>query len=410
MPYEHPRNVWKTEYPAIALSMNTSNQKALYSAIMAQAAFNIAYLRGNEPRLLSYGSKYYERALSQLQIQIGCQGNDFPGMLAPIMTLLFAEVSYTNAHQLDSVQNVEPNCLYHMLQIYNGQSRTWRHHLRGAWSLLREFYLLEPWKHRDAVCVSIQSLNIIRVIGGTSRPQLALEDPEGESETDLTDTTIFSSVFQTPDFGFTIGASPDILKCIAEISQFKRRAGIQDHQGSKNELLARVLQVLNNYESCAIQGGGEEQVLDDGDDQLLSLDLSAAREQRLQTEAFLHATYIYLYRTLLQVPPVIVKEYVSKTFKHISAFWLGSNGNFSLWPAFIAAVEAYTDEDMAMARDWLDWATSFGIAGRDAIRRVIEEVWRRRDEIADRSGYDRGMIAIDWLEAMHEVDGDILLV
>jgi hypothetical protein len=92
LPYEHPRNVWKTEYPAIALSMNTSNQRALYSAILAQAAFNVAHLCGNDPKLLSSASKYYERALSQLQLQIGHQG-DFPGMLAPIMTLLFAEVS-----------------------------------------------------------------------------------------------------------------------------------------------------------------------------------------------------------------------------------------------------------------------------------------------------------------------------
>lgn len=97
MPYEHPRNVWKTEYPAIALSMNTSNQKALYSAIIAQAAFNVARLCGNDPKLLSSASKYYERALSQLQLQIGHQG-DFPRMLAPIMTLLFAEVSPSQYH------------------------------------------------------------------------------------------------------------------------------------------------------------------------------------------------------------------------------------------------------------------------------------------------------------------------
>ncbi|KAL2203967.1 hypothetical protein CC79DRAFT_1400224 [Sarocladium strictum] len=384
LPYEHPRNVWKTEYPAIALSMNTSNQRALYSAILAQAAFNVAHLCGNDPKLLSSASKYYDRALSQLQLQIGHQG-DFPGMLAPIMTLLFAE-------------------------IYNGQSKTWRHHFQGAWTLLREYYLLEPWKQTDAVCVSIQSLNIIRIIGSTSRPQLTLDYPDSDSETDPTDTTIFSSVFQTPEFGFTIGASPDILKCIAEIAQYKWMTKTRENESLKNEKLVRVLQVLNNHGSHTDEAGTQGRVFDDDEDQTPGSDLYVAREQRLQADAFLHATYIYLYRTLLRVPPVSVKEYVSKTFTHISAFWLGSNGNFSLWPAFIAAVEAYTDEDMAMAGEWLDWATSFGIAGRDSIRRVVEEVWRRRDEIADSSGFDRGMIAIDWLDVMHEVDGDILLV
>lgn len=93
VPYKHSRNVWKTEYPAVALSQNTSNQRALYNAIMAQAAFNMAHLRGNEPKLLRSASKYYERALHQLQLQIGIQNGDFLWMLSPIMTLLFAEVS-----------------------------------------------------------------------------------------------------------------------------------------------------------------------------------------------------------------------------------------------------------------------------------------------------------------------------
>lgn len=276
--------------------------------------------------------------------------------------------------------------------------------------MLREYYLLEPWKQADAVCVSIQSLNIIRIIGSTSRPQLTLDYPDSDSETDSTDTTILSSVFQTPEFGFTIGASPEILKCIAEIAQYKWTTKARENESLKNEILVRVLRVLNRHRSCTDEAGAQQQFLDDREDQTPSPDLYAAREQRLQADAFFHATHIYLYRTLLRVPPVSVKEYVSKTFTHISAFWLGSNGNFSLWPAFIAAVEAYTDEDVAMAREWLDWATAFGIAGRDSIRRVVEEVWRRRDEIAVSSGYDRGMVAIDWLDVMHEVDGDILLV
>jgi hypothetical protein len=77
----------------IALSQSTSNQRALYNAIISQAAFSMAYLRKNDPKLLLCASKYYNRALHQLQLQLGSRSGTFLRMLKPIMTLLFAEVS-----------------------------------------------------------------------------------------------------------------------------------------------------------------------------------------------------------------------------------------------------------------------------------------------------------------------------
>jgi hypothetical protein len=229
---------------------------------------------------------------------------------------------------------------------------------------------------------------------------------------DTADTRILSSVFHTPDFGFTIGASPDILKCIAEISQYRWAKDNKDHEGSKNKLLAHVLLVLNKHETHASGKRDDDKACKDWSDRMQSpgLEHYPSRE-RLQRDAFVHATHIYLYRTLLQTPPASVKEHVSQIFRCISTYHqLESNGNFSLWPAFIAAVEAYTDEHMALAREWLDWATSLGIAGRNVIRRIVEEVWRRRHEISECCGYDRGMIVIDWIDVMHDFDADVLLI
>ena len=124
----------------------------------------------------------------------------------------------------------------------------------------------------------------------------------------------------------------------------------------------------------------------------------------------MEATYIYLYRSLLDTSPKAVKSHVRRTFAHVSAFFANSNGNFSIWPAFIAAAEAFTDHDLVVAREWLDSATSFGIGSRKLMKLVLEEVWRRRDAISRTSGLERGLIAVDWRDVMQELDCDVLLV
>lgn len=61
--------------------------------MLAQAAFNIAYLRGNDNDMIALGSKYYDAAIKQLVPSIQHADTDFSALLASIMTLMFAEVS-----------------------------------------------------------------------------------------------------------------------------------------------------------------------------------------------------------------------------------------------------------------------------------------------------------------------------
>lgn len=218
--------------------------------------------------------------------------------------------------------------------------------------------------------------------------------------------TTVSPILSTCGFGFTIGAPRAILCCIARITEFRKKRNYGHiEEDNVDELLAEELSLLSRYR--------KEHDLDynfDNEVSILESDEIIVPDVTNQKRAFVQATYIYLYRSLLSVPPEAVKSHVRKTFMHVSAFFANSNGNFSIWPAFIAAVEAFTEDDLTAARAWLDSATSFGIGSRDSMKMVIEEVWRRREAISRSSGLEPGMVAIDWRDVMQELDCDVLLI
>jgi hypothetical protein len=312
----------------------------------------------------------------------------------------------------------------------------WRFHFKGAWTLLEQYREAEPWKLADSVCVSLQSLIIIKIIGGTSEDggnsngrggglnESALQGRHHVSEVDESPKAL-TPILSTSEFGFTIGAPRVVLQCIASITQYRdmEQRGTLG-LGATEDLLQKVLSRLNDYrESYKASDDYDGVKLKEleGDIEMLSpnprqLEETWSKDQRsgietmAQRKAFLYATYIFLYRVLLNVPPTAVSFYVSKTFENVSCFFASSSGNFSIWPAFIAAAEAYTEKDIAAAQRWLKSATSFGLGNRYSIQRVLEEVWRRRRAVAITSGMDLGSIAIDWRKVMHELDCDVLIV
>lgn len=309
----------------------------------------------------------------------------------------------------------------------------WRCHFKGAWALLAQFREIEPWKLADSVCVSLQSLIIIKIIGGTSEDggtrnhsgdsNLGALQQYDAAELDESPRAL-APILLTSEFGFTIGAPRVILQCIASITdyRFRRQRGTAG-QGAMDDLLQKVLSRLNAYRESQAGDDHTSTASEEPDafiephssstgqlkdfrpeDQLSCVEMVAQRM------AFLYAAYIYLYRELLDVPPAALSFYVSKTFAAVLSFFSSSSGNFSIWPAFIAAAEAHTEEDVATARRWLDSATSFGLGSRNSIRRVLEETWRRREAIAITSGMSLGSIAVDWRKVMHELDCDVLIV
>jgi hypothetical protein len=128
--------------------------------------------------------------------------------------------------------------------------------------------------------------------------------------------------------------------------------------------------------------------------------------------AFIAATHIYLHRTIFDLPPSseIIKGYVGEVFENVESFLKAGGGNFSLWPAFIAAVEANEAKHMDAARKWLDFATSVGMGNRLKVKAIVEEVWRLRETLSKATGTNCGDISVDWRDIMVDLDLDILLV
>jgi hypothetical protein len=249
----------------------------------------------------------------------------------------------------------------------------------------------------------VQSLYIIKIIGDTTW----IPEDEGQSrEYDVALSTSLPSISSTANFGFTIGASRPVLECIHRITKFSKDRQYENTDENVNSVLQESLQCLNT-------SLGEEtkllETLMEFQGTSVCSDL-VAPEQPFQRTAFIYATYIYLYRTLLDVPPHVVREYVSKTFENVLQYFEKGGANFSIWPAFVAAVEAYEDEDKAQAGLWLDWATSFGLGSRLLVRKVVEEVWRRREEISRDLGVSPGAVIVDWKKVMYELGCDVLLV
>lgn len=223
-----------------------------------------------------------------------------------------------------------------------------------------------------------------------------------------------ASISSTPQFGFTIGAQKSLLECIsaiATVSQQMRSDPPASTQFDADRAVSHVLACLGLLQAQANDGPPFHPDID--------LALSTEPDQpaphvqnvaRYQLNAFIYATYIYLYRSLMDVPPKRVATYVSLTFQNISAFCAQSSGNFSLWPAFIAAVEAYTEENMASAREWLQGSIHFGLGNRLPVKRIIEEVWQRRENAHFESTIDKGLITVDWRDVVRDLRVDILLV
>lgn len=98
MPFEHPWNPWKKYYPAVSLNYSAPGERALYHAILAHAAFNLAHLGADTTKMMRLAANHYNTSIQHINeaIQLS-EDKGSGGTLAAIMTLMMAEVP-TNLH------------------------------------------------------------------------------------------------------------------------------------------------------------------------------------------------------------------------------------------------------------------------------------------------------------------------
>lgn len=204
-----------------------------------------------------------------------------------------------------------------------------------------------------------------------------------------------------PSFGLTIGASRLLMTCISDIHGLARDVKYGRVTG---DVTANILQKLDQCRQMALMN------LRSGPDTENPQNPKHKSMTFYHESAFIAATYIYLHRSVSNLPPQAIQKYVAEVFHNVGAFFSIDEGNFSLWPAFIAAVEAYEEIDLVSARAWLDNASKVGMGNRLKIQAVIQEVWRQREMIAIQSHRDVGSVIIDWRDVMADLKLDIVLV
>ena len=266
---------------------------------------------------------------------------------------------------------------------------------------MKEQQARQPWATSTFADCSTQSLCVIKIVADTSMKlgTLDLDDSDEKAQ-----DTVINSIPASSSFGFTIGAKGLLMPCISDIRRLASRVkpGIitDSIRDSANDILRR----LDECRAVALSESRAELVA------------PPTESSRHSTMAFYHlmaficATYIYLHRTIFNVTPEGIKETVAEVFHYVQAYFALNDGNFTLWPVFIASVEAYQEEDLAAAMSWLENASKVGMGNRVKIQAVIKEVWRTRQNIAISSGQDLGSTIVDWRDVMTKLDADIVLV
>lgn len=115
------------------------------------------------------------------------------------------------------------------------------------------------------------------------------------------------------------------------------------------------------------------------------------------------AAYIYFKCSPLKVPSGNVQWLVRQSIEHLDEIELlvdSQKCSGFLWPLFITGCEAVDEDLRAKVAKYFDIRQTLGIANVPTARKVVEEVWRRRDE---------GASDVSWHEVMAELGIDILL-
>jgi hypothetical protein len=170
---------------------------------------------------------------------------------------------------------------------------------------------------------------------------------------------------------------------------------------------------LSSINPCPSSLSDEVNFLNSNDNDITQDPINDTRIQSIlnNAEAYRHSAFVYLYRTIRTLPRshTLVQKHVHLSLQAcsnvVNLAEKCQDGPMSalLWPLFVAACEAISEEDRKLAMKGFG-----GIEKRQGmtnIRRgweVVREVWRRVDELKDGKG------EVDWREICGEMGVSIV--
>ena len=87
-----------------------------------------------------------------------------------------------------------------------------------------------------------------------------------------------------------------------------------------------------------------------------------------------------------------------------------SGGEPSIWPVFIAAVEAYTPESQALATHFFGESKTRGTGLREEMRNVVCQVWADRERLSAEWQCSPGGVSVNWRAVTKKLGVDVLLL
>ena len=242
-----------------------------------------------------------------------------------------------------------------------------------------------PWQRSEEAWVTAQSLCLLKIRSDT----MEQPDLQASSFLEIEQSLIFS-VASRDDFGFTVGASRGLIKCIYDITSLTSRRYYGD-VGTRQSAIAELYQRLLN---CNLQLTPNKELV------------------QLHHQIFKAGVLIHFHRRILNSTPRTLIPHLNTLLRDVTAYQGLEKGYVTLWPVFVGAVEAYEEEHKSCVRTWLDTTERIGAASRGYIRSLIEAVWRerkqKRDEIGE--GAEEGDVVVDWRKVMGRMGMDVLLV
>ena len=412
MPFHDTRNPWQTSYPLLACCGDSAGHKSLYHAILAQAAGNLAYLGIDIETNKASNMEHYAKSIEDLRASLSSEQKDFSIALASMLTLAMSE-------------------------NYREEGTAWRLHLNGGWDLLKASQNRKPWLDNDFAWVTTQSLCLLKIKSDVLTKE---------------EQSLINLVAERSDFGFATGATPELMACVMEINSMHDYIEKNRHNLGNVEDLSRS-SASSNTQSLIVtspSSSGPKLSIASGSSSVPLLSASTTSStgtygsktglrpapvgawdstiksliSRIENcvietsdpvvgthqKIFLLGTVIFAHRQLLNPPPFALFSHLSSLLDCVALFPTLGGGHIALWPVFMAAVEVYLPEHKNQVRQWMDRADLIGVANRNDVRKLIENVWARRKQIADDEGADECEIALDWSTVMNDLGLDVLLV
>jgi arginine metabolism regulation protein II len=374
VPTKEPNNPFKAVFIPLALSSvhnkrSTSGHTAFLYSIYALSAYGRMSLNSNRPLYWqSQGFNYLQKSLRYLnQSFIESIDDQQEAILGTITALA-------------------------MCVVVIGDSSDWRIHMRGGISFLnsidRSIWIRSPSASiMYQIFLSLETFRPAHVrIARDLEPQPLLSDAIASQDAISGTHELYICKDRDYILDRLWGVSKPIMECIILINRYV----FQGFVHAKEDVMCLQSKILSNNPT----------------DLLPSSSLKGNEQMRWHHACiFYFACHIYFCRALIHTPVGALQHLVRQCLEHIEASEARATlhtGTGILWPAFITACEADEDESRTRVLCYFDKRANLCIGNYHAAKRVILEVWRRRDCMEN-------VTNVLWHEVMADLQIDILL-